>query len=403
MSRRLALSVLVLIAAALVGCRGEEAKPSCPSAAKAASELRVADQREIMVDDGRIVALSPDGKWLVISRETALCVCEVPSQAEQCCVEIGDEVRNVDLGSIAWSPDSTRVVFTEEALRLLYESDLWVLEVETGHLKNLTDDGVTGGLLTAKGEAAIDVAPGWSRDGRRLVFSRSPGLTSGEREGTSLYSIPASGGNPRELLTVDDQRRMSVWSRCHYSGDGKQILYTVASGDSGDPENGVWIAAANGGTPQQVLGATDLEKGLPYLMDVSSQGDRALVGYQYALEVQGLNSCAFFLLDLKTGEIEPVKQAKGDATEFLSVENATLSPDGSKVLYIYHCVDDEQRLAVRDVDGDTEHILLALPTGMIYYAWSFGPAGSGLDWAQSDTIYVSQLRNHGLLLSLETD
>ena len=403
MSRRLVLSGLLLVVVTLVGCQGSGGKELCPSASRPASELRLADQREIAVDEGRIVALSPDGKWVVVAKETELCICEVPSLVKKCCAEFGADVR-LDPISVAWSPDSKRVAFTENAVMYLYESDVWVLEVDSGDLKNLTDDGQVGSILSVEGEAAVDIAPAWTCDGKRLVFSHS-GWNAEELDGTALYSVPASGGNPKKLLTVDDEQRMVVSIPCHFSCGEEKMLYTVASTDRDDPDNGVWIAGEDGRDLRRLLGATDSEMGPPFLIDASSEGDKVLVSYPLgdAQFSDRFNMCLFALVDLQSGTTEPVKKAKGDEIEFILVNDATLSPDGSKVLYVYLDANRETRLAVRDVDGDTENILLT-DNGMggFQAGWS-RYLGVGLDWAQTDTIYVATHRRSVLLLSLETD
>jgi Tol biopolymer transport system component len=98
------------------------------------------------------------------------------------------------------------------------------------------------------------------------------------------------------------------------------------------------------------------------------------------------------LVDLNTGEVEPLKQATSDATEFYGPMVATFSPDGSKVLYVYVDASEEVQLAVRDLDGGTENVLLTLERTEGFYG-----RGCSLTWAENDTIY---LPGSNLLLTL---
>lgn len=54
------------------------------------------------------------------------------------------------------------------------------------------------------------------------------------------------------------------------------------------------------------------------------------------------------------------------------------------------------QLAVRDLDGGTEHILLS-PEQALGFSLELG---LGLDWAENDTIYAARSRSSGVLLSL---
>lgn len=136
-------------------------------------------------------------------------------------------------------------------------------------------------------------------------------------------------------------------------------------------------------------------------MDVSAQGDKALVFYAQAAGqlMDHPNACYYVLLDLETGDAEPIKQASGEQTEFFTPRTAVFSPDGGKVLYTYRAFEGEFRLAVRDVEGGPENVLVS-SYNMLGYAPEMG---LGLNWARDDTIYVSASLGSSLLVSLETE
>jgi hypothetical protein len=403
--RRYALVGLLLLILALAACGGGGggAKKDPPSASRPAADLRVTDKREIEIEDGRILSLSPNGEWLVVDKGELLCIYQAASLAEQSCALLKDRAHPA-LGSLTWSPQGTRVAFADDAVRMMVESDLWVLEAETGKLSNLTDDGATGNLLRPEPEGSkplVDAAPAWSPDGKTLVFVRSARV-SGAWDGTALYRISAGGGDPKKLLAVAEEEPLVVWWGTRWSGDGKKILYTVAGRESDAPDNGIWIVEGDGKNPQHILGVTDPDLGSPFLVDVAAKGDKALIWYYMAASRFGAepNVSYFAILDLKTGEVEPLKRARGEEIEFSSPSNAILSPDGSKLLYAYRdLIGGEFRLVVRDVDGETENVLLISeePLGA-----SFQP-GLGLNWAENDTLYVATFGRTHLLLTLASE
>jgi dipeptidyl aminopeptidase/acylaminoacyl peptidase len=400
-------SLLLLLTVALPACGGDAgaARKDPPSASQPASTLRVDGQREVEAEGGRILSLSPDGRRLAVEQGfELLCVFQATPFEEQACALLQERAHPARQ-SIAWSPDSARLAFTEDATRLMVDSDLWIIDVKTGELIDLTDDGVGGNLINpepAGAEQLVDLAPDWSPDGKNLLFSRTI-FQFQESSGTALFRVPASGGDPEMLLIADPEVPLAVWHGLRWSGDGKNILYTVARPQHDDPNNGIWMAGRDGKDPQRLLGS-DPELGPPMLMGVAAKGDKALILFYQAAGARGAapNLSYYYILDLETGALAPLKQAAGQEVEFSGLSKARLSPDGSKVLYVYRSVAGEEiefRLAVRDVDGGAENVLLVSEEPLGFQT----ELGLGLDWAADDTIYVAKSPSSGLLLTLATE
>jgi dipeptidyl aminopeptidase/acylaminoacyl peptidase len=106
------------------------------------------------------------------------------------------------VSSPSWSPDASRVAFSAmpdaghvwagpEAEAALMQRRLWVVDVSSGELQQLTHEA-----------AFRDEFPHWSRDGRTLLFVRL------DIEGNvSLWQMDAQGGDPFMLvygLSPDD-------------------------------------------------------------------------------------------------------------------------------------------------------------------------------------------------------
>ena len=93
--------------------------------------------------------------------------------------------------------------------------------------------------------------------------------------------------------------------------------------------------------------------------------------------------------------MEELTPAEHEGDSFAGPYNATLSPDGSKVLYTYRGAEGDFYLAVRDVQSGEEAVLLHNDEVM-------GVAVGGipaLDWASNDLLFVGTL-GHGLLLEV---
>ena len=129
---------------------------------------------------------------------------------------------------LAWAPDSRRLAYSGE------RDGAW-------HLF-LYDFGSRTETQLTKG-AANDVAPQWSRDGRRIAFVRG---------GRSLHVLDVAAGTDKQIVRdaslsrppfVDE--RGVVWSP-----DGRWLAY--ATSDGAKQFTNIFIVSADGGAPRQV-------------------------------------------------------------------------------------------------------------------------------------------------------
>jgi dipeptidyl aminopeptidase/acylaminoacyl peptidase len=159
-----ALAVLAL-AALLGGCTTADTGEAFPVRVHP-EQLRVTGARPVEVPGP--VRISPDGTRLM-RLGSQLCVSALDGSDEKCASE---EVRPDTLRA-QWSPDGTKVAFTDDFWVRLLEPDIWVFDVRTGETRALTDDGVDKiDLGSADPGATIDLLPSWSPDGRFVRFAR---------------------------------------------------------------------------------------------------------------------------------------------------------------------------------------------------------------------------------------
>ena len=103
-----------------------------------AGAWQVADS--VIIDaPGLAPVLSPDGRWVAGLKDPdtrQLCVWKVSNGDERC----NEESERVADASIAWSPDSQQVAYSQNGAEL--DSDVFVLDVRSYSLTNLTEDNV---------------------------------------------------------------------------------------------------------------------------------------------------------------------------------------------------------------------------------------------------------------------
>ena len=88
------------------------------------------------------VAVSPDADRVAVARDGEVCVIstspDVPTSADRCY----PFPSGIAPGSVTWSPDGTTLVFHHDIFRFGQEPDLVELDLASGELTVLTDDGV---------------------------------------------------------------------------------------------------------------------------------------------------------------------------------------------------------------------------------------------------------------------
>lgn len=187
------------------------------------------------VDADGAVRLSPDGTRL-LHLIGDVCVTGLDGTAKKC---VDEDKVDTDPRYAQWSPDGTKLVFTDDFFRNLREPDVWVFDVTSGELRNLTDDGVDKYDIGGPDpDTRVDILPSWSPDGDMIWFAR------GVEDKTELMSVPADGGDAEPLAEIDCVVTTMValaWSADH-------VAWTCGVSDTE-----VWLAGHDGGDKLRVL------------------------------------------------------------------------------------------------------------------------------------------------------
>jgi hypothetical protein len=214
---------------------------------------------------------------------------------------------------LSWSPDARYLTFTESVFDLAYESDVWMLDRESGTFVDRTDDGLYGGLLKVEAPFAVDYLPTWNPANGDLYFFRSERLESGNT--TALYLLPVERDEPKLVYDFTAETPvMSIFFPTAISPDGSILAYFVMGQDLKDARNGLWTFDLRTNTSQQIATPDDFRTGLPTWQEESGLipkvplwvGNNALVILSEDLQFgQGIAQTASYV-DLAAQTVTPL-------------------------------------------------------------------------------------------------
>ncbi len=357
--------------------------------------------RTIDSDAGTVVAGSPDGtKIAVVSPGISLCVIDSATLEEMSCASISEAAISVRLDDLVWSPDSTRIAFSEMGFDLGTDSDLWVMDAATGALTNLTDDGFAGSIYgfddddpAATASFFVDASPAWTPDGAFISFSRT-GYMNGDATGNVLARIPAAGGEVEELVRISELEPGVVYYRSGWSPDGTTLYYTFTGSLLLDADNGVWAYDTVTGTTAPIATFNQQPTlGPPALLEVSPAGDSLLVWYPTAVRNFTLSETLIHLVDLGTGTMAPPWMPLVPPGAIRGMTQGTFSPDGSAMLLLIDGEDENSNeLWLLDLASDETTLVLEDVPDPLYSGWL------ALSWGANGTVVIG-LQDGGAIVT----
>lgn len=370
------------------------AAPSTSVAAadpSASPTIRLVDARRIELPGTRILSMSPDGSSIAGVRPAVgyargeLCAFDVATLAARSCASVADLGSTLRIEDVTWSPDGAFLAYTANAFQTLRDGDLWLMDVATGEVRDLDDDGFEGSLpfgQDAPGPSlTVDVAPTFTPDGRAVTFSRST-FQGGIPLGNDIASVSVEGGPPEHLTDVSEDIGIAYYGMA-WAPDGSALFYSHHGTDPDDPRNGIWRVAADGSGARLLLGATDAEVGAPAVAEMSPTGDRLLAWYPMsAMRMSGLDALA--IVDTATGAVTPLV-IEPSASPIEAIQMASFAPDGRWLLEVTIRTDPDHQVRVRDLASGVVSPLIADGLPMA------GPPQHGMmpTWAANGTALVT--------------
>lgn len=323
-------------------------------------ELHVVETTEYDFDHGAgsglSVLLSADGTLLLNVNAGEFCVYTVAGDEVSCA---GLEEIRYDPASLRWSPDGRYVAFADDRPYVNFrDSDIWVLDTQTGIFTNLTDDGDLRSILDivinpdlAEPLAPADLAPRFSADGQ-LHFIRLERM--GTELGSALYRIAPTGGSVEQIAILTENVR----------GEGFPFDWDVAP----DGQTGVY---AIGTSRQEALRRVDFASG---------------------------ESVGIHVIDRETevGALSIEFSPRGDAVLWHSQALARMRGTDESIQYAY----------ITTLDGETFPASIAPFAN--YFGWSFD--GSAILYTVFDSLnsernglYISLPGKEGTRIATATD
>lgn len=221
------------------------------------------------------------------------------------------QITDGEAGSIAWSPDGSRLAFTRYAGYLANDDPvvhLHVVDVDGNNERRLTTGDVHDG------------SPSWSPDGERIVFSRhnlaEPARsTSYNTRDEYLVAIDADGRNETVLT-----RGGTIEQRPQWSPDGEHIAYSS--------DSDLWIMRADGSYPRHVAvvgSRSDRYSWSPDGSEIAFSSLQFLGGGQVerAIKITNLDGTA----------LATAVQYVGPTNQGTTVGSPQWSPDGRGILF----------------------------------------------------------------------
>jgi len=327
------------------------------SPAHGAGAPRIDSHLLVNVASANLLQVSPNGALeAIVDASGKLCVYSTTAWTLVRCAEA--LTRTIDTANVAWSPDSTRIAFTENWAEYAIESDVWLFSVATGKLVDLTDDHAFGNLLVPRPDgvtALTDGVPAWSPSGDAIYFTR----TVGKQQSTEIYRVPAAGGAAKLIANAVPDQRYAISFGMLVPRSGQNVVYTLGYYDPNDLASGLYVVRILDGHVNRAI-KPDAKFGTPYLLGVTPDGALALVYYPFGLGLSGpsqLGVSYFALANLRSSVVTPIVPQGVDSRGFHSPSAAVLSPDGSKLLYVYRTSKDLTRIVLRNLHTNTEQLL----------------------------------------------
>ena len=340
-------------------------------------------------------------------RDYYLCVVNAATQEEPKCVLAPQTLPagfepdpNSPLVPFSWSPDSRQIAAVGQPLGTQADTDLWILDVETGEWRNLADDNYDGALTAKDGNPAppagvsIELQPTWSPDGSQIAVERSVISESGEYAPSTIALLNVESGEVHDLTVLPGSTPgvadAGSTTGIAWSPDGSALALSVRHREANGDADGIWKLGVVTGSLEKLISRDDAQQafqnifeGLPLEsigpVSWSPDGKRLLVWFGNPAKRPAIAWPFWF--DLTTGKLEsvPVPTHPNDKPGRRAVRplQAAWSPDGATLLLltfgfppdeVVNLLDSNAsspRLSVRiaDVASSTAQVLGHLPLG----------------------------------------
>jgi hypothetical protein len=368
--RRLSIVCLLLILSALL----------VMSPARAAGWTAKATTLDLVAGPGATAAfLAPDGIQFAYFKADGLCIYSIAGEKGDC-VTLDKDI-SIDLETVRWSPDSTKLAFSENFLLTFRDSDIWVYDTDANTLADLTPTANRELSLLKNGDPkaifTVDLIPQWSSDSQSVVFIRYTFNWPGDTR-PIFYKANIKDGTVAELAPIDTQYNFSTYAFA-LSPDASTIAYNLDTRSS--EKDGTWFLDV--ATQKAKFAAAPVQDTAPWTYQFSSDGTLLLVvgvDIKAGLGVRKPEASPFYTLPVSGGRQQ---QLNTDTYVF----SAGWGPKGTELAYTTfdQLNPDKEGLYITSAPGQSGDLVLP--------GRFFSPSPrvrTPIFWAANDTLLLSQ-------------
>lgn len=219
--------------------------------------------------DIEIIGISPDAATLVgLTRDDTLCFLDAESLEVKSESQSVPEIGALDRLSPAWSPDNSKLAFSLDAWRLLRDSDIFVVDVATAEVTNVTAEGHDreAESIMEMPDVMMDMYPVWTGDDE-LLFARHDMQTENQ-PAVSIQTMNLSSGEPELLHDLSANGIYYVIHPIHLLQDGT-MTFTSQGQDPADIA--ITMLTPNGEVPRVK------HEDLPHVMQIDANDTHSVV------------------------------------------------------------------------------------------------------------------------------
>lgn len=335
--------------------------------------------------------LSPDGQFYAHFNRHIICLYTLPENEEDSCYELSEDFP-ADFENVRWSPDGRYIAFPDnDALRNFRDADIQLLDLESGEIRNITDDGSDERfIMHANGGDTmnVDVALAWSEDNQLAVLRYIIESEETRSDATTIVVIDVESGNSETLTSILTEQNF-LHTDIAWSGDKIAVGRT-----SYEPNDafGIDIINAESGEIEEEIIVSEHFRAIESLQ-FSEDGNYLLVSHSRYRTIDNL---------LDVGAMDGVAVIQLSDNEEVAVDSehfvtqAGFSPDRNAIAYTVY-------MHPRELDGG---LYIASAPGEIgeQVLADFNLDGTtpfsnaNLTWASNNTILVRDNENRNALL-----
>jgi len=338
---------------------------------------------------GTAAYLAPDGSRFAYLKAKELCTYSLAGVQGDCVTF--DRDTHIDADTVQWSPDSTKLTFTENFLTTFRDSDIWLYDTQTNSLKDVTPDPnhVKNVLSNDDPQVVftVDLAPHWSSDSQSIYFIRYSFSKFSEIV-PKFYRLNLVDGTVQPVSSALPKTnfRFSVYSFA-LSPDNSTMAYNLDSQRSN--QDGTWFVDAATQEPKFVAAPPkDIH---PWTYQFSSDSNFLLI---IGLDIKGgfeqrePEASPIYTLPVLGGQQQQVNTGT-------YVNSAGWGPQSSELAYTtFDQVNpDKEGLYITDTLGQSGNLVLpgrfVVPTP---------PNRTPILWAANNTILLSQAPDYKLVV-----